>query len=42
MKGFCLCTKSDSRERIKKYIMVVQTQFNRKVNLFGTMEPVNL
>lgn len=31
MKGFCLHAKSESEECIKKYITMVQTQFNKKV-----------
>ena len=31
MKGFCLRAKSESEECIRKYIMAVQTQFDRKV-----------
>uniref|UniRef100_A0AAV1UCN5 Polyprotein n=2 Tax=Peronospora matthiolae TaxID=2874970 RepID=A0AAV1UCN5_9STRA len=31
MKGFCLHSKSESEECIKKYITMIQTQFNKKV-----------
>uniref|UniRef100_A0AAV1V4E9 Integrase catalytic domain-containing protein n=1 Tax=Peronospora matthiolae TaxID=2874970 RepID=A0AAV1V4E9_9STRA len=31
MKGFCLHSKSGSEECIKKYITMIQTQFNKKV-----------
>ena len=33
MKGFNLRVKPDSKKRIKKYIMAVQTQFNKRVKL---------
>ena len=41
MKGFCLHAKSESEECIKKYIKMVQTQFNKKVKLCDTMEPAS-
>ena len=31
MKGFCLHAKSESEDRVKKYIKKVQTQFGKKV-----------
>ena len=31
MKGFCLRDKSESETCIKKYVMAVRTQFNKKV-----------
>uniref|UniRef100_A0AAV1T101 Integrase catalytic domain-containing protein n=1 Tax=Peronospora matthiolae TaxID=2874970 RepID=A0AAV1T101_9STRA len=31
LKGFCLHSKSESEECIKKYIKMIQTQFNKKV-----------
>ena len=34
MEGFCLRSKSESEACLKKYVMVVQTQFNKKVKNF--------
>ena len=33
MKGFCLRAKSESEECIRKYILAVQTQFDKKVKI---------
>ena len=35
MKGFSLRDKSDSKECIKKYIVVIQTQFDCTVKFVG-------
>uniref|UniRef100_M4B5L1 Uncharacterized protein n=1 Tax=Hyaloperonospora arabidopsidis (strain Emoy2) TaxID=559515 RepID=M4B5L1_HYAAE len=34
MKGFSLRAKSESEACLKKYVMAVQTQFNKKVKKF--------
>ena len=31
MKVFCLHARSESEDRVKKYIIIIQTQFNKKV-----------
>ena len=42
MKGFCLRSKSESKDCIKNYIFKIQTQLGKKTSLFGMMERLSL
>ena len=42
MKGFCLRSKSESKDCIKNYIFKIQTQLGKKTSLFGMMEHLSL